>query len=104
MCGILGVIAPLGRSISVGRERVVAMRDRMTARGPDDAGLLMRGNVALAHRRLAIRDPSAETQPIVSEDGQTVLVYNGELYNDRELRTELQKYGVKFQTRCDTET
>ena len=48
--------------------------------------------------------PSAETQPIVSEDGQTVLVYNGELYNDRELRTELQKYGVKFQTRCDTET
>ena len=57
MCGILGVIAPLGRSISVGRERVVAMRDRMTARGPDDAGLLMRGNVALAHRRLAIRDP-----------------------------------------------
>ncbi|MDG2360121.1 MAG: asparagine synthase (glutamine-hydrolyzing) [Planctomycetaceae bacterium] len=104
MSGILGVIAPLGRSISVGCERVVAMRDRMTARGPDDAGLLMRGNVALAHRRLAIRDPSAETQPIVSEDGQTVLVYNGELYNDRELRTELQKYGVKFQTRCDTET
>ena len=68
MCGILGVIAPRGRSISVGRERVVAMRDRMTARGPDDAGLLMRGNVALAHRRLAIRDPSAGTQPIVSED------------------------------------
>jgi asparagine synthase (glutamine-hydrolysing) len=104
MCGILGIIAPRGRSISVGRERVVAMRDSMTARGPDDAGLLMRGNVALAHRRLAIRDLSAGSQPIVSEDGQTAIVYNGELYNDRELRTELQQLGVKFQTRCDTET
>ena len=80
------------------------MRDRMTARGPDDAGLLLRGNVALAHRRLAIRDLSAGKQPIVSEDGQTALVYNGELYNDRELRTELQQIGVKFKTRCDTET
>jgi asparagine synthase (glutamine-hydrolysing) len=104
MCGILGIIAPRGRSISVDRERLVAMRDTMTARGPDDAGLLIRGNVALAHRRLAIRDLSAGSQPIVSEDGQTALVYNGELYNDHELRTELQQLGVKFQTRCDTET
>jgi asparagine synthase (glutamine-hydrolysing) len=104
MCGILGIIAPRGRSISVARERVVAMRDRMTARGPDDAGLLVRGNVALAHRRLAIRDLSAGVQPIVSDDGKTALVYNGELYNDHELRTELQQFGVKFQTRCDTET
>ncbi|NQV22820.1 MAG: asparagine synthase (glutamine-hydrolyzing) [Rhodopirellula sp.] len=104
MCGILGIIAPHGRSISVGRERVVTMRDTMTARGPDDAGLLIRGNVALAHRRLAIRDLSAGTQPIVSADGQTALVYNGELYNDEELRTELQQRGVCFQTRCDTET
>lgn len=104
MCGILGIIAPRGRSISVDRERLVAMRDTMTARGPDDAGLLIRGNVALAHRRLAIRDLSAGAQPIISEDGQTALVYNGELYNDHELRTELQQLGVKFQTRCDTET
>jgi asparagine synthase (glutamine-hydrolysing) len=104
MCGILGIIAPRGRSISVGRERVVAMRDRMTARGPDDAGLLVRGNVALAHRRLAIRDLSAGSQPIVSEDGKTALVYNGELYNDGELRAELQQLGAKFQTRCDAET
>jgi len=104
MCGILGIIAPRGRSVSVGRERVVSMRDRMTARGPDDAGLLMRGNVALAHRRLAIRDLSAGSQPIVSGDGQTALVYNGELYNDDELRTELQQLGVKFHTRCDAET
>ena len=104
MCGILGIIAPRGRSVSVGRERVVAMRDRMTARGPDDAGLLMRGNVALAHRRLAIRDLFAGSQPIISEDGQTALVYNGELYNDDELRAELQQLGVHFQNRCDAET
>jgi asparagine synthase (glutamine-hydrolysing) len=80
------------------------MRDRMIARGPDDAGLLMRGNVALAHRRLAIRDLSAGSQPIISEDGQTALVYNGELYNDGELRAELQQLGAKFKTRCDAET
>ena len=104
MCGILGIVAPRGRSISVAREQVVTMRDSMTARGPDDAGLLIRGNVALAHRRLAIRDLSAGTQPIVSDDGQTAIVYNGELYNDGELRNELQQLGVQFQTRCDTET
>ena len=104
MCGILGIIAPRGRSISVSRERVVAMRDRMTARGPDDAGLFMKSNVALAHRRLAIRDLSAGAQPIISPDGQTALVYNGELYNDGELRAELQQSGIQFRTRCDAET
>ena len=104
MCGILGIVAPRGRSISIGRERIITMRDSMTARGPDDAGLLIRSNVALAHRRLAIRDLSAGTQPIVSENGQTALVYNGELYNDRELRIELEQLGVQFRTRCDTET
>lgn len=104
MCGILGIVAPRGRSVSAGRERVLAMRDRMTARGPDDAGLLIRGNVALAHRRLAIRDLTAGSQPIVSEDGKTALVYNGELYNDGELRAELQQRGVQFRTRCDAET
>lgn len=104
MCGILGIVAPRGRSLSVGRERIVTMRDSMTARGPDDAGLLIRGNVALAHRRLAIRDLDAGTQPIVSDDGQIALVYNGEIYNDGELRNELQQLGVRFRTRCDTET
>lgn len=104
MCGILGIVAPYGRSLSVASEQVVTMRDSMIARGPDDAGLLMRDNVALAHRRLAIRDLHAGTQPIVSDDGQLALVYNGEIYNDRELRNELAQHGRRFQTRCDTET
>lgn len=104
MCGILGIIAPQGQAISTDRARIVAMRDSMTARGPDDSGLLIRDNVALAHRRLAIRDLSAGTQPIISDDGQTALVYNGELYNDRELRKELESLGQQFRTRCDTET
>ncbi|MDA1163177.1 MAG: asparagine synthase (glutamine-hydrolyzing) [Planctomycetota bacterium] len=104
MCGILGIVAPYGRSVSIGRERIVTMRDTMTARGPDAAGLLIRGNIALAHRRLAIRDLGAGTQPIVSDDGQLALVYNGEIYNDDELRSELRQHGVQFRTRCDTET
>lgn len=104
MCGILGIVAPHGRSLSLGPEHIAVMRDSMTARGPDDAGLLIRNNVALAHRRLAIRDRDAGTQPIVSHDGQIALVYNGELYNDRELRSELRLQGIHFRTRCDTET
>lgn len=104
MCGILGIISPRGQTISVDRDCITAMRDTMTARGPDDSGLLLRDNVALAHRRLAIRDLSAGTQPIISDDGQMALVYNGELYNDRELRDELETLGLKFRTRCDTET
>ena len=103
MCGILGVIAKPGEVIDLEGSSLLRMRDTMAARGPDDAGLFTRRNVALAHRRLAIRDPAAGHQPWVSEDRQCVLVYNGELYNDVTLRKELQAKGHVFQTRCDTE-
>ncbi len=79
------------------------MRDTMAARGPDGAGLFERANVALAHRRLSIRDLAGGAQPCVSDDGQTVLIYNGEIYNDAVLRRDLERLGHRFRSRCDTE-
>lgn len=104
MCGILGIAARHGERVSVDERRLIAMRDAMQARGPDDAGLLVRENVAFAHRRLSIRDLSAGAQPWLSDDGRLALVYNGELYNDGELRRELERRGCRFRTSCDTET
>ncbi|MEZ6087953.1 MAG: asparagine synthase (glutamine-hydrolyzing) [Pirellulaceae bacterium] len=103
MCGILGIVARDRSEVDVSDSRVTAMRDTMAARGPDDATLLRRQNVVLAHRRLAIRDPSAGTQPWLSDDGQTALIYNGEIYNDESLRRFLMTQGFHFRTRCDTE-
>lgn len=105
MCGLLGIVAPYGQEPGVDDATVVAMRDTMRARGPDGAGLWRAGNVVLAHRRLAVIDLSeAGAQPMVSSDGRYALVYNGELYNDAQMRRELASAGVRFATRCDTET
>ena len=73
MCGIVGIVAEPGRQIGVDRCRLLAMRDVMTARGPDSAGLFCHRNVAFAHRRLAIRDIAGGTQPWVSDDQQSAL-------------------------------
>ena len=75
----------------------------MSSRGPDDSGLFRQGPVALAHRRLAIRDISAGKQPLVSQNGRYVVVFNGEIYNDDKIKTELEQHGVHLKTRCDTE-
>ncbi len=83
------------------------MRDVMSHRGPDGAGLWRSadGAAVLAHRRLAVIDPTPEgAQPMVSEGGRWAISYNGELYNDAELRRELAAIGVRFRTRSDTET
>ena len=109
MCGILGIARPDGTPVSLTDAQVVAMRDAMAHRGPDDAGLERLGNVVLAHRRLSVIDPSpAGHQPMRFDDRsgkmQGWLVYNGEIYNDAELRKELSRDGVAFKTSCDTET
>ena len=105
MCGILGVATVAGSRPSVDDQVVARLRDTMTHRGPDDAGLWSGGNVILAHRRLSVIDPSdAGHQPMTTPDGRWVLIYNGELYNDADLRSQLQSEGVAFRTRCDTET
>ena len=105
MCGILGIATTRGREPSLDDRAVARLRDLMTHRGPDDAGLWRRENVVLAHRRLAVLDPTTGgRQPMVTPDGRFALVYNGELYNDAELRADLEAEGVRFVSSCDTET
>jgi asparagine synthase (glutamine-hydrolysing) len=102
MCGIVGVVS----AEPVDRELVARMRDRLVHRGPDAAGLWSTpdGRVCLGHRRLAIIDPSPEAgQPFLSDDGRHALTFNGEIYNFRTLREELEREGIRFRTRSDTE-
>lgn len=79
------------------------MCDAMFQRGPDDGGLATRGNVTLGMRRLAIFDPAHGHQPMITPDGRFTMVFNGAIYNHRELRAELEGFGHSFRTACDTE-
>lgn len=80
------------------------MTDAIAHRGPDGEGQWVEGPVAVGHRRLSIIDLSdAGRQPMATEDGRYVLTFNGEIYNFRELRTELQAKGVRFSSQTDTE-
>ena len=85
-------------------ERVVdAMNSAMIHRGPDDSGISAWGDTAIGMRRLSIIDLAGGHQPIDSSDGRYSIVFNGEIYNFRELRAELQREGHEFRTRSDTE-
>lgn len=100
MCGIVGLI---GEDPSRGRDLVSGMAKRIHHRGPDGGGVVVHEDVAIGMRRLAIVDVAHGHQPMVSEDGSVALVYNGEIYNAPLLRAELERAGVQFRTRSDTE-
>lgn len=102
MCGITGLIHLNNSPVSpVVLQR---MTDAIAHRGPDGEGHWIEGNVGLGHRRLAIIDLSpAGHQPIASVSQRYVMTYNGEVYNFRELRTELESLGYQFRSRTDTE-
>ena len=107
MCGIAGALLTKDEPGIHGMTRaVVRMCDRMHARGPDAEGYWSDSNVPmiLGHRRLSILDlnPRAN-QPMVSDGSRYVIVSNGEIYNFRELRRELEQDGVVFRTESDTE-
>jgi asparagine synthase (glutamine-hydrolysing) len=102
MCGICGVLASEREGVP-DLEAVARMSGRLTHRGPDDEGLFHEGRVALAARRLSIIDLAGGHQPIENEDGSAVVVQNGEIYNYRELKAELEARGHRFATDCDTE-
>ena len=106
MCGICGELIFNGRD-RVQQRVLEAMRDAMEHRGPDDAGawLSRDGSVGLGHRRLSIVDLSpAGHQPMSNEDGTVWIVFNGEIYNHRDLRKQLEKHGHVYRSQCDTET
>src|SRR5918912_1106690 len=101
MCGING-IAFSSRSRKAVDVRVLErMRDVITHRGPDEAGLFVDGNVGLGHRRLSIVDVGGGHQPMTNEDGSLQIVYNGEIYNHADFRPELEQKGHIYRTRCD---
>jgi asparagine synthase (glutamine-hydrolysing) len=79
------------------------MLERIVHRGPDDAGVHVGDGVAIGMRRLSIIDVAGGHQPIANEDGSVLTVFNGEIYNFRELRLELERAGHQFRTRTDTE-
>jgi asparagine synthase (glutamine-hydrolysing) len=100
MCGICGIASSRG---AIDPERLRAMTGTLVHRGPDSEGAHVDGPVGIAARRLAIIDLTGGDQPIANEDGNVVVVQNGEIYNFRELMHELERAGHHFRTRCDTE-
>ena len=99
MCGIAGFWLEGPQDPDILR----AMTSTLAHRGPDGDGFFIEPPVGLGHRRLAIIDVEGGAQPIASEDGEIAVVFNGEIYNYRELRSELQARGHAFSTRSDTE-
>ena len=102
MCGICGIINYKDRS-PVNPEVLNRMIRILNHRGPDDEGNFTDGYAGLGIRRLSVIDPGGGTQPIYNEDGTLIIVFNGEIYNFKELREELKKNGHKFRTLTDTE-
>jgi asparagine synthase (glutamine-hydrolysing) len=104
MCGIAGWANLENKSSREGGETVLhQMCERMKHRGPDSEGLWFGERVALGMRRLSVIDLHTGEQPVYSEDRSIVVVMNGELYNFREVRSDLEKRGHKFETQSDTE-
>ena len=98
MCGICGIIRK-----GDNKDIIKKMNDRIMHRGPDGEGYYIDGDIAFGHRRLSIIDLSTGDQPIYNEDNSVVTVYNGEIYNYVELRSELESLGHEFKTKSDTE-
>ena len=106
MCGLAGMFQYRTEAPPVDRAELLSMRERMVSRGPDGAGLWLAQDlgIGLAHRRLAIIDLSeAGAQPMLDAQTGNRIVFNGEIYNYRELRAELSAVGVSFHSHSDTE-
>src|SRR5438034_2021732 len=103
MCGICGIVYS-GEERRVQRDTLAQMNAQIVHRGPDDDGFFVERNVGLAMRRLSIIDVRTGHQPISNEDERLWIVYNGEIYNHRELRSKLEARGHRYRTKSDTET
>lgn len=102
MCGIAGAV--FGGDPALAESTVIGMMPSLARRGPDGEGVRSMQGATLGHRRLAILDLSpAGAQPMLSDDGRVGLVFNGCIYNFREIRKELEQRGHRFRSECDTE-
>ncbi|MGE5624342.1 MAG: asparagine synthase (glutamine-hydrolyzing) [Bacillota bacterium] len=102
MCGIAGIFSHGARAVYP--REIEAMCEAMRHRGPDDAGYYLHERAGLGMRRLSIIDLKTGHQPVRNEDGSIHVVLNGEIYNYRELRADLERQGHRFYTATDTET
>ena len=102
MCGITG-FAERSHDAETARKIVKGMADLIAYRGPDGEGYYVDDQVALGHRRLSIIDLEGGKQPMFNEDGNLVVIFNGEIYNFQDLRAELVSAGHTFATKSDTE-
>ena len=100
MCGIAGIV---DYNTDPKRSELMSMLDIISYRGPDSYGTLIENSIAIGMRRLAIIDVSSGNQPIFSQDKSLAVIFNGEIYNYIELRSELLKSGYNFNTNSDTE-
>ena len=102
MCGILGIYNLDGSAVNA--NLIAEMVKQISHRGPDGDGIFVENNIGFGHKRLAILDPSANgQQPMCSKDGKWIVVFNGCIYNFKELREELIQKGHSFQSESDTE-
>ena len=101
MCGICGAINFNNTSIT--EELIISMSRKLAHRGPDDSGVFTHKNIGLGHRRLSVIDLSSGHQPISNENGNVWTVFNGEIYNFKQLRKYLYKKGHRFSSDCDSE-
>jgi asparagine synthase (glutamine-hydrolysing) len=103
MCGLAGLVDPVTPS-AVSVPRLKELTDLLAHRGPEAEGHFVEAGVGLGHRRLRIIDLEGGIQPMFTHDRNIVTVYNGEIYNYRELRADLEAHGHRFRTASDTET
>ncbi len=101
MCGICGIVNIKGNDVQ--SDVLARMTDAMSHRGPDDRGLFIKDSAGLGHRRLSIIDLNSGHQPMFNEDKSVATVFNGEIYNYREIRSNLINKGHIFKTNSDTE-
>ena len=104
MCGFVGVVN-LKKNISGEKKVIIDMNQKLSKRGPDECGYYVEDNVLLGHKRLIVIDPNGGKQPMTYQyEGNTyTLVYNGQLYNTKELREELEQNGFTLESHSDTE-
>ncbi|MEZ5428956.1 MAG: asparagine synthase (glutamine-hydrolyzing) [Pyrinomonadaceae bacterium] len=101
MCGIVGIVNSNSRAVD--RRVLERMNEAIVHRGPDEDGFYLKEDVGLAMRRLSIIDLASGQQPIFNQDKTKAIVFNGEIYNFRQLREDLEKLGRTFYTNSDTE-